>query len=486
LRLFGFDIVRKKVAAPPVLTPVTTTATTSPLGWFGPIRESFTGAWQRDITTDPPTSILAFSAVYCCVTGIAGDISKNRIKVVRNVKGVWEEITENNPWLPVLRKPNHYQSRIQFVEQWIISKLLWGNTYVLKERDARGIVNGLHILSPQRVIPMVADNGEIFYELHQDYLTGLPEPIVIPAREIIHDTMACLWHPLVGVPPIYACAISATMGNKIQGNSTTFFGNLSLPGGMLSAPGHISDETVIRLKATWQSNFGGANIGKIAVAGDGLKFETFSMPAEQAQLIDQLKWTVDDVARAFHYPLFKMGGPVPPYSAGPEAVSMMYFTDCLQILIEALEISLDNGLELPLDQGTEMDIDNLVRMDTQALYDSNAKAVGGGWMSPNEARYRANFGPVTGGDSPMIQQQNFSLEALAKRDAQLDPFAKATTQPPAEEPPEDEEEEDEDEFEEEEEDEDDEEEDTETRRIMTVADLEFFETEYIGELIQKC
>jgi phage portal protein BeeE len=43
-------------------------------------------------------------------------------------------------------------------------------------------------------------------------------------------------------------------------------------------------------------------------------------------------------------------------------------------------------------------------------------------LAPNEGRQRLNLPPVSGGKEPMIQQQNFSLEALAKRDAGPDPF----------------------------------------------------------------
>lgn len=39
-----------------------------------------------------------------------------------------------------------------------------------------------------------------------------------------------------------------------------------------------------------------------------------------------------------------------------------------------------------------------------------------GWLAPNEVRAKENLPPVEGGDSPMIQQQNFSLAALARRD----------------------------------------------------------------------
>ncbi len=64
-------------------------------------------------------------------------------------------------------------------------------------------------------------------------------------------------------------------------------------------------------------------------------------------------------------------------------------------------------------------------MDTAARFDAWNKAVGGGWMSPDEARQRENMTPVPGGDTPYLQQQQYSLAALAKRDRD-DPFSKPT------------------------------------------------------------
>ncbi|WP_323008938.1 hypothetical protein [Paracoccus sp. (in: a-proteobacteria)] len=52
-----------------------------------------------------------------------------------------------------------------------------------------------------------------------------------------------------------------------------------------------------------------------------------------------------------------------------------------------------------------------------------------GIFSPNEMRRRFDLGPKKGGDSPMLQEQNYSLEALAKRDARPDPWAKAEAAP---------------------------------------------------------
>jgi HK97 family phage portal protein len=409
---------------------------TSWLGWWGPIRESYPGAWQQNVTLDPPTTLLRFSAVYACVTGIAGDIGKLRIKLVRETENdIWTEVRENEPWLPVLRKPNHYQTRIKFIEAWIVSKLLAGNAYILKQReDLRGIVTALYPLNPACVTPLIADNGDVYYELRTEALSQLGENVTVPASEIIHDPMVPLFHQLVGVSPLYACAISATMGNRIQSNSTAMFANALRPGGVLTAPGHISDASALKLKEQFETGFTGSNVGRLAVLGDGLKFEPMVLTAEASQLAEQLDWTVADVGRAFHYPQWKLGGAMPPYSNGPEAVTTQYYTDCLQELIECVELSLDEGLEFPKRLGTEMDLDNLMRMDTRSLYEANNLSVTGGWGTPDEARRRANLPPVEGGNTPYLQQQNYSLAALAKRDAQADPFASA--KPPAPNPPE--------------------------------------------------
>jgi hypothetical protein len=65
-------------------------------------------------------------------------------------------------------------------------------------------------------------------------------------------------------------------------------------------------------------------------------------------------------------------------------------------------------------------------MDTAGRMEAAAKAIYSG-LSPNEVRKRYHdVGPVNGGDAVYMQQQNFSIEALAKRDAMDDPFARAT------------------------------------------------------------
>lgn len=434
---FEFGGAKKKAAQ--ALSTVWTSGST----WFNIIRESYAGAWQQNVTVGNQQSIISNGAAFSCVTGIASDIAKLRPRLMRRgANGVLKEVTDH--WaLAVLQRPNRYQNRIKFIEQWLVSKLLHGNTYVLPQRAAENRTEAMYILDPKKVKVLVSPDGSVFYQLGIDNLAGLTnEKPTVPAKDVVHDMMVSLWHPLVGVTPIFACAVSATMGIKIQQNSLNFFGNASRPSGMLSAPGEIEDATAARLKAAWEENFSGSNIGRLAVLGDGLKYEPMTIPASDSQLIEQLKWTVEDVARCFHYPLYKLGGAQPSYN-NVGALNQSYYDDCLQILIESLELCLNEGLRLEPELTVEFDLDGLLRMDSAARYERHNKAIAGGWLAPNEARLLENYEPATGGDSPMMQQQNWSLAQLASRKAPTD--ASSVAPPPAAAPPAGDDEEDEEE-----------------------------------------
>jgi len=403
-------------------------------GWWSVIREPFMGAWQRNEEVRMDT-VLTYSAVFACVTLIAADIAKLALRLVsQDADGIWTEAT-SPAFSPLLRKPNRYQTRVKFIEQWIVSKLIHGNTYALKERDRRGVVVALYVLDPTRVTPMVAQDGSVFYELKRDDLSGLPkEAVTVPASEIIHDTMVSLYHPLVGLSPIYACGLAAMQGLSIQANSNKVFSNGSIPGGVLIAPGAISDETAARMKEQWEEKFSGDNVGKVAVLSDGLKYEQMSYNAVDMQLIDQLHWTGETVCTCFHVPPYMVGiGPPPPY-ANVEPLIQQYYAQCIQSLTTNFEVCLDEGLGLlqkidGTQYGTEFDIDDLYWMDIAARNKAAADGIGSGGMSPDEARKRFyGLGRVKGGGSPYLQQQYYSLEALAQRDADK-PFSKPTPAP---------------------------------------------------------
>ena len=423
MKLLGLEIRR-------ALTPVSSNRG----GWFPLIREPYTGAWQRNQEWTVQT-VLAHHAVYACITRISQDIGKLRPKLVElDNDGIWTETT-SSAFSGVLNQPNRFQNYIQFQEWWITSKLIHGNTYGLLERDGRGVVTAIYLLDPTRVTPMVSDDGEVFYQLRSDNLAGQTQDSVnVPAREIIHDRMNCLFHPLIGTSPIFACGNAANLGLTIENNSATHFAKGANPAGILTSPMNITPPQAREMGAEWDSVYGPGGQGGVAVLGNNMKFEAMTMTAADSQVIEQLGWTDEVVCSTFHVPPFKVGVGAQPTYQNAEILHQIYYSDCLQSHIESMELSLDKGLGIrsKLDSGkiygVELDLDGLLRMDTASQVTTLTAAVGGSVMSINEARKKMSLPPKAGGDAIYSQQQNFNIEALAERDRN-DPFAKAPTAP---------------------------------------------------------
>jgi HK97 family phage portal protein len=369
------------------------------------------------------------------VTLIASDIAKLQLRLVeQDDEGIWHETT-NPAYSPVLRSPNRYQTTIKFLERWIVSKLVAGNTYVLKQRDARGVVVAMYVLDPAFVTPLVSPDGSVFYQLRREDLNwtfdGELTEVIVPASEIIHDLMVPMFHPLVGVSPLYAAASSILQGQNIQSSASQFFANGSRPGGVLTAPGEINQAQADLMSERWQAAYGGENQGRVAILGLGLKYEGFTYNAVDSQLIDQLKYTAETIPSVYHVPAYLVGiGPPPPYQ-GPSPLLQLYYSECLQSLIASFEASLDKGLEFPRPTiGVELNVDDLLWMDAEARTKAGIEAIAGALMSPDEARRKYfGLGPVKGGESPMAQQQYYSLAALAERDSDK-PFAKPVAATP--------------------------------------------------------
>ena len=287
------------------------------------IHEPFPGAWQQNVAINTDTAA-SFHADFACKTLIARDIAKLRLKLAEKDKDdIWSETT-SPAFSPVLRRPNDYQTRNQFYECWMLSKLSRGNAYILKARDDRNVVTGLHVLDPTRVQPLVSDDGSVFYRLSSDNLIGIGE-ITVPAREIIHDRMNCLFHPLVGTPPVFASGLASMLGLNAQRASALLFENASTPGGILTLPGEISPEEEQRFKEQWESRFSRINLGRVAVMTGGAKYEKMAMTNVEGQMVESLKWSAEVVCSVYHVPPYKVGvGALPTYN-NVQALNVEYY-----------------------------------------------------------------------------------------------------------------------------------------------------------------
>lgn len=398
MELFGYELTLRRKALRPLAYDG---------GWVPIVHEPYTGAWQANADLSVP-SALRSTAVWSCVTRIASDIAKIAppLLLERGPANIWAEVT-NPAYTPVLRRPNRYQTAPQFYEQWVLSKLLHGNTYVFKERDQRGVVSALYLLDPLRVRVLVAPDGSVYYQLHASDLAGISDDVAVPAREIIHDRWNCAFHPLQGLSPLYAAGGVAASGSAIQADILSRFTKGGRPTGMLIAPTDIDPQSAERIKEKWRT----MPPGEILVATHGMKWEQVGVSAVDAQVAETLGLSEETVASCFGMPISIINSAKQPPYANAEASQLQYKAQALQPHFTSIAFGLDEGLELPLYLQTDFDYDALIWMDTATKVAAARDYVGAGVMAPNEARrIYADLPPVKGGDKPFKQMQDIPID----------------------------------------------------------------------------
>jgi HK97 family phage portal protein len=410
------------------------------------------GSWQRNLDRVPDSTLLSFSAVYACINAISSDIAKLPWLV-------WKQRPSNkgrtpqpkHPIQAVLDTPNPYQTRMDFMSQLLVSTLYTGNAYIFLRRDRAGAVVAMHPLPPSMVRPLMSTDGDVFYsvstmpfnvEAINGYADG--DTAIIPARDVIHHRLFTLSHPLLGVTPLFAAASSAYAGMNITDSQRTFFANMSRASGVLQAPAKISNELAARLKKDWEEAFSGGNLGRTAVLGEGLEWKPISMNAIDSQLIEQLRWTIDDVARVYRVPMFLIGDASRSTYRNSEQMTRQYYANCLQYHIESLEIRFNQALGLGANIYTEFDLAALLRTDLDVRFAAYRDALQAGWLMINEVRALEDLPPVEGGDEPLVQQQYQPLSMAGSvrmpagpppPDADPEPDPPDTDDPPDDDPP---------------------------------------------------
>lgn len=410
MRLLGWELTRVQKALSPVRA--------NRGGWWR-ILEPFAGAWQLNVE-EKRADLLTYPTLYACVYRIASDIGKLPFTLRRrDSSGVWAEV-EVEAYSPVLREPNGYQTDGQFREYWLTTKLTQGNAYILKRRDARQVVRDLYVLDPERVIPMVSESGAVFYQLQTDALNTLPanypaENLIVPATEIMHDRCMTLHHPLVGIPPLAAAYWPALKNMKIMRSATEFFANNAQPGGILTAPAGMTEADAQAVQEYWTTNFTGSNAGRVAIVGADMKFTPFAMKSIDSQMVEQMRYSDEQICQPFGIPPFKVGIGTIPAGLGVDGLNQLYYSDALQTHIEHMERLLDKGLRISRPLGVELDLEPLLRMDEGKRAEVETKLVSGKIKTPDEGRLRFNLAPTGGGDTLWGQHQDYPLGVLAER-----------------------------------------------------------------------
>lgn len=322
----------------------------------------------------------------------------------------------------ILRSPNGYQTRSDFILNLVTGLLFHGNAYAWAQRNARQEVEALHLMPSRLTTPYYdPDSRAIFYALAENPLAPLPDYLV-PQRDVMH--IRCRTRqdrPLEGITPITWATLAQASNVAISATQAAFFNNASQPSGFLSSKEKLSGDQMDALRAAWADRASGIAQGSVPILGGGLEFQQTGITSQDAQLVEAFGMTVADIARAFAVPLPIIGDLSNATFNNVENLIGLWLSQGLGFYVEHIEIAFDKFFGLPVGEYVEFDTDTLLRTQFKDLIEGLSRAAVGGILSPDEARRRFDraLPPAPGGfgKEPRVQAQVVPLSQVGAEPA---------------------------------------------------------------------
>lgn len=358
--------------------------------------------WQQDMELQDCSHN---TAVEACVSAITQTVAMMPVSHWRiDTNGGKTRL--NSSVARVLRRPNQYQTQTDFFLNLIRAELMTGNGIAYVQRNQRNEIVNMHLIPPRSSMPYVdPETQDVFYSVGGNPLIYSEQGVMIPARDILHIRQHTPNHPLIGETPLVAAGMAAAAGNAIQGHNMAFFRNMSRPSGILTTDMKMGPDQVDNLRARWKDHTTGQNSGGTPILTHNLKWESMSMTAVDAEMVEEYKMTVLDVARAFRVPPPIIGALEASTFNNVESMMKHWISTGLGFTIRHVEESLERLFNLPPNEEIMFDTDILLRSDFAARMEGLSKGVTAGIFSPNEARRKEGLPDAEHGDEPRLQQQ---------------------------------------------------------------------------------
>ena len=216
----------------------------------------------------------------------------------------------------------------------------------------------------------------------------------VPASQIVHIPWIVPPGRKLGLSPIEHAAAVICAGLSAQQYADVQRGGGIPPAQLKNTQRTLPPDVVAAAKARAVASFAK---GEPFVTGNDWELTMVSIPPNQAQFVETLKMSANQVAAAF--------GIDPTEVGGQAANSLTYSTEELRQINRAANMKpyltrLERGLSrlLPSKQFIKLNVDANMRVDTKTRTEVVGAQIADGRMSVNEARQLEDRLPVTGGD----------------------------------------------------------------------------------------
>lgn len=339
------------------------------------------------------------TAVFSAVNIISESISMLPWCVYRQKRDNSRELALNDSRYKLLKyQPNRWQNSLEFREMMVNHLCYTGRFVAELIYDVGGKLTDIMPLQPNTYIPFRAPNGTIAMEVTSD--NGKKRVLMHDEYLDVRGTPSLI-DPLYCVSPIKASAESLGIAKAADMYAGSFFGNGTVVSGVLETDATLSSAAYQRLKKWTERHQGVGRTHNPAILEEGLKWKQTSLNAEDAQLLQTRKYQVEDIARIYRIPAYKLGVMENVKFNTVEQQSIDFVTDTLLPRTERIEQAVARAIFTPSEITrlvNEIDLNGLMRGDSKTRSEYYQKRWQMGSMSPNEIRARESENPIENGD----------------------------------------------------------------------------------------
>lgn len=230
--------------------------------------------------------------------------------------------------------------------------------------------------------------------------------IKIPSESLFHIHGWAPSYGAAGVSPIDALRSTISEQAAAAAYRESVWRNGGLISSFISRPKDApkwSQEAHNRFTAGMQKfRQGGSRQGGMPVLEDGMEIKTHVVQAKEQQWLEAAEQSLESVCRAYRIPPAMVGATGGVTYANMREFRRLLYGEALGPTIRQIEAALNRRL-LPMlgaEEGTfvEMNLEEKLRGSFEEQGEVMYKAVGGPWMTVNEARRIRNLPTVEGGD----------------------------------------------------------------------------------------
>lgn len=336
--------------------------------------------------------------VFRCVSTIKDEVSKVEFVLKRKDKNGNEEVVFDHPALTLLQYVNEYFTKSTLFERLQADLELFGNHYWLIVKNNKGV--------PIEIYPLLATNIKAvadatsyvkYYEYSMDGKT-----YKIPAEDILHFKNYNPSSFICGVSTLEGARLAVDNDESAKMYSNQFFKNGAVPGVILEYPGTINAETQKLMRMQWDEQYAGFQKAyRTAVAAGGLKIHQMDVKQSDMQLIEQRRFSRDEIFAIFG---------VPPTIAGVNEATVYAAAKAAEYSFARFTI--EPKLLRIVDTLNEFylsyfpDSENLKLSHVSQVFDDVAEktafytaGIANGFLSPNDIRRRENLPELEDGES---------------------------------------------------------------------------------------